>query len=149
MLDLHSRASKLIIIILSNINNQVVGKATAPGDMSPTQLGDLLASASPEAIQEEYQLIDVREPDELLRADIKGTKFLNLPLSQFPQWGPKIMAGDLLKKDKKTVVLCHHGGRSMQVASFLASQAGFANVFNLSGGIHMYSQLVDQSIGTY
>jgi len=40
--------------------------------------------------------------------------------------GPKILAGELLEKGKKTLVLCHHGGRSMQVASFLTSQAGFA-----------------------
>ena len=32
---------------------------------------------------------------------------------------------ELLDSKKKTLVLCHHGGRSMQVASFLASQAGF------------------------
>lgn len=151
---------------------QVVAKARAPGDMHPMQLQELLGSPSE---KEECQLIDVREPDELERADIKGAGFLNLPLSQFPQWrvdrfglacwrmlwwwgdqsmgvgalppappvspvfplppppvhtqptnrGPKVLSGELLDKSKKTVVLCHHGGRSMQVASFLASQAGF------------------------
>jgi rhodanese-related sulfurtransferase len=30
-----------------------------------------------------------------------------------------------LDKDKKTIVMCHHGGRSAQVASFLSTQAGF------------------------
>lgn len=28
----------------------------------------------------------MREPDELQKADIKGAGFINLPLSQFPQW---------------------------------------------------------------
>lgn len=37
----------------------------------------------------------------------------------------------------------------MQVASFLATQAGFSDVYNLSGGIHMYAEMVDQSIGRY
>ncbi|EWM21999.1 peptidyl-prolyl cis-trans isomerase c [Nannochloropsis gaditana] len=97
-------------------------------------------------LREEVQLIDVREPDELLRAEIKG--FLNLPLSQFAEWRPKILSGELLDKNKKTVVLCHHGGRSMQFASFLTSQAGFTEVYNLSGGIHMYAQLVDSRIPT-
>ena len=34
-------------------------------------------------------------------------------------------------------------------ALFLASQGGFDDVYNLSGGIHMYSQLVDNSIRQY
>ncbi|TFJ82109.1 hypothetical protein NSK_006774 [Nannochloropsis salina CCMP1776] len=126
---------------------QVNGKATAPGDWHPSQLGDLVAGG--QEGREEVQLIDVREPDELLRAEIKGAGFLNLPLSQFAEWRPKILSGELLDKDKKTVVLCHHGGRSMQFASFLTSQAGFTEVYNLSGGIHMYAQLVDSRIPTY
>lgn len=92
--------------------------------------------------------------------------------------GPKILSGELLDKGKKTVVLCHHGGRSMQVASFLASQAGFSvrashqsddmnglsytlthhiaifekhtqDVLNASGGIHMYAEICDNSIPRY
>lgn len=126
---------------------QVTGKATAPGDWHPSQLGDLLKGG--EEAKKDVQLIDVREPDELLRADIKGAGFLNLPLSQFPTWRAQVLSGELLDKSKKTVVICHHGGRSMQVASFLTSQAGFESVFNLSGGINMYSQLVDDSIPMY
>jgi len=48
----------------------VTGKATAPGDWHPSQLGDLLKGG--EEAKKDVQLIDVREPDELLRADIKG-----------------------------------------------------------------------------
>jgi len=80
---------------------------------------------------------------------LPGAGFLNLPLSQFPTWRAQVLSGELLDKSKKTVVICHHGGRSMQVASFLTSQAGFESVFNLSGGINMYSQLVDDSIPMY
>lgn len=63
--------------------------------------------------------------------------------------GPKVLSGELLDKSKKALVLCHHGGRSMQVASFLASQAGFSDVLNASGGIHMYAELCDNSIPRY
>jgi rhodanese-related sulfurtransferase len=44
--------------------------------------------------------------------------------------------------------LCHHGGRSMQVAQFLASR-GFDHVANIAGGIHAWSAELDASIATY
>jgi rhodanese-related sulfurtransferase len=44
--------------------------------------------------------------------------------------------------------LCHHGGRSMQVAQFLASR-GFTNVVNIAGGIHAWAAEVDPSLATY
>lgn len=125
---------------------KVEEKAKLPGDMMPSDLGDILGDESKKS---QYQLIDVREPDELKRADIRGGGFTNLPLSQFQQWGPQVMDGSMMDKTKPTIVMCHHGGRSMQVASFLSTQAGFTEVFNLAGGIHMYAQNVDPSVGQY
>ena len=43
---------------------------------------------------------------------------------------------------------CHHGVRSMRMAEFLES-AGFADVVNISGGIHAVATEADPSIGTY
>lgn len=54
------------------------------------------------------------------------------------KWGPKVMAGEYegLDKAKKTVVLCHHGGRSMQVAAFFSTQAGFkVSQSRIEGGV--------------
>jgi rhodanese-related sulfurtransferase len=45
-------------------------------------------------------------------------------------------------------VLCHHGGRSMQVAMFLA-QHGFERVANVAGGIDAWSRDVDPSVPRY
>lgn len=94
-----------------------MSKARAPGDMHPTQLQELLGSPAekeevrrcggvricvclfptltciPFHVRQQWQLIDVREPDELATADIKGAGFLNLPLSQFPQWYAALKAG--------------------------------------------------------
>jgi rhodanese-related sulfurtransferase len=39
--------------------------------------------------------------------------------------------------------LCHHGGRSMQVASFLHGNQGFTHVANIAGGIHAWADEVD------
>lgn len=94
------------------------------------------------------QLVDVREPDEVAIACIEGFKneFRNLPLSQFETWGDRIHT--LLDRDTETLVLCHHGVRSMQMCNWLMQQ-GFTNVKNIAKGIDAYSQLVDNSIPLY
>jgi len=53
-----------------------------------------------------------------------------------------------LPQDEDIVVICHHGGRSMQVAMFLANR-GFSAVHNLSGGVHAWAQVVDPTMPTY
>jgi rhodanese-related sulfurtransferase len=53
-----------------------------------------------------------------------------------------------LDKSRPIACLCHHGGRSMQVASFLEQQ-GFQNITNISGGIHAWSNQVDASVPVY
>lgn len=45
-------------------------------------------------------------------------------------------------------VMCHHGGRSEQVAHFLHAR-GFANVHNVEGGIDAYALRVDPKIPRY
>ncbi|MEH1873461.1 rhodanese-like domain-containing protein [Nostoc sp.] len=90
------------------------------------------------------QLVDVREPQELEIASIEG--FVNLPLSQFVEWGDKVP--NLFNPQAETLVLCHHGIRSAQMCQWLIAQ-GFTNVQNISGGIDAYSVLVDHSIPQY
>jgi rhodanese-related sulfurtransferase len=53
-----------------------------------------------------------------------------------------------LDPGKETVVICHSGGRSMQVARFLEAK-GFVSVVNLAGGIHAWSRDVDPTIPQY
>ena len=90
------------------------------------------------------QLVDVREPEELAIAHIDG--FINLPLSQFGTWSSQIQT--LLDQHTETLVLCHHGVRSMQMCHWLVQQ-GFTNVKNIANGIDAYSQLVDDSVPFY
>lgn len=85
-------------------------------------------------------ILDVREPWELELASVAGT--VNIPMNQVPD---KLSE---LDKDAEIYVMCHHGGRSMQVAQFLARH-GFSQVFNVTGGIHIWSSEVDTSIVTY
>jgi rhodanese-related sulfurtransferase len=85
-------------------------------------------------------LIDVREPDELARAAIRGA--LHMPMREVPA------RLDELPRDKALVVMCHAGGRSRRVAEFLHAN-GFEQVFNLRGGIDAWSQEIDRSVPRY
>jgi rhodanese-related sulfurtransferase len=94
--------------------------------------------------QGSYQLIDVREPQELAIAALPN--FINLPLSEHAQWSPEISTR--LDKDLETYVLCHHGMRSAQMCQWLAAN-GFTQAINIIGGIDAYSRLVDASLPKY
>lgn len=89
---------------------------------------------------EELVLIDVREPEEIQRASVEQAEVY--PMSQAAGWI------DSLPKDRELVIMCHHGGRSAQVAMALA-QRGYTNVTNMSGGIDAWSQEVDTSVPRY
>ena len=61
----------------------------------------------------EVQLVDVREPHEAEIARLPH--FQLLPLSQNSAWAPTIST--TLDPDKETLVMCHHGMRSMNMAT--------------------------------
>ncbi len=85
-------------------------------------------------------LLDVREVYEYERARIEGSVLI--PMQEIPE----NMA--TLDKQQAIVVICHHGIRSGLVADFLARN-GFANVFNLQGGIDAWSCLCDPDVPRY
>ncbi|EAZ89265.1 rhodanese-like domain-containing protein [Crocosphaera chwakensis] len=93
---------------------------------------------------DELQLIDVREPEEVAIAYIKGFEVLSL--SQFEQWSHEIE--QRFDPHKETFVLCHHGMRSAQMCLWLLNN-GFTNVKNVSGGIAAYAARVDAKIPQY
>ena len=85
-------------------------------------------------------VVDVREKWELEVASIPDV--LHIPMSEIPA-----RAGEL-DADREIVVMCRSGGRSMQVAQFLARN-GFQSVANLTGGILAWSRDVDPSVRAY
>jgi rhodanese-related sulfurtransferase len=89
---------------------------------------------------EDLLLIDVREPEEVQRASVEQAQLY--PMSQAMGWI------DTLPKDRELVIMCHHGGRSAQVAMALA-QRGHTRITNLAGGIDAWSQQVDPSVPRY
>ncbi|KAG1661628.1 hypothetical protein FOA52_002858 [Chlamydomonas sp. UWO 241] len=110
--------------------------------MSVQELSEVLLNP---ALLEDVQMIDVREAWEQQTASLPH--FRSYRLTQMQVWGPTI--AEELDPTKETLVLCHHGVRSMQVSNFLVSKAGFTNVKNITEGIHAYSTLVDRSVPTY
>ncbi len=90
--------------------------------------------------QRDIALIDVREPWEFDLCRIEGSE--NIPMSEIMG---KI---DKLDKSSETVVLCHHGMRSLQIAEFLEN-AGFKSVFNLGGGIDAWASEVEPGMTRY
>jgi rhodanese-related sulfurtransferase len=90
---------------------------------------------------ETFRLIDVREPDEYNIARIEGAELL--PLSRAQQWM------GALSPEEELVFFCHVGGRSQQVASYLAYQRGFTNIANMLGGIEDWSLRIDPTVPRY
>jgi rhodanese-related sulfurtransferase len=85
-------------------------------------------------------LLDVREPWEYETCHIAQAQLI--PMSVIP------LRLDELDADAEIVCVCHHGGRSMQVAHFL-ERNGFNQVMNLTGGVHAWALQVDTSMPTY
>ncbi|TXB66771.1 molybdopterin-synthase adenylyltransferase MoeB [Vicingus serpentipes] len=79
--------------------------------------------------KEDIQVIDVRESYETPK--IEELKALNIPMQSIPHNMDKI------DRNKKVVIHCQHGIRSMHAIDFLA-QNGFDNLINLTGGIVMW-----------
>lgn len=86
------------------------------------------------------QLLDVRENWEFQTARIDGSALI--PMREIQARMSE------LDPASETVVICHHGGRSMQVAMFLERQ-GFSSVHNLAGGVDAWARSVDPSMPTY
>ncbi|MCC7413862.1 MAG: sulfurtransferase [Gammaproteobacteria bacterium] len=85
-------------------------------------------------------LLDVREPWEFGTCHIEGAR--NLPMDR--------MAGALhdLDVNAPTVVICHHGVRSLLAARFL-EQSGFSRIANLEGGVDAWSREIDSTLPRY
>ena len=99
-----------------------------------------LAAWLTDAARGKPMLLDVREPNEFQYCHIADAVLM--PMQSVPA------RMNELDEDAEIVCICHHGMRSMQVARFL-EQHGFANIINLTGGVHAWAQQVDPNMPTY
>ncbi len=90
--------------------------------------------------QEDFVLVDVRNPNEFAIGEIDGS--VKLPLPELPQRYQE------LPKDKLLVLHCKMGGRSARALQFLRAQ-GFPKLRNVAGGIDAWAERIDPSVPRY
>lgn len=90
----------------------------------------------------DYMFLDIREPDELAIASIKGA--VHITMGDIPS---RI---NQLEVDEDTViaVICHSGRRSLKVAVYM-QQEGLAGTRSVAGGIDWWSLKIDPTIPRY
>lgn len=89
---------------------------------------------------ENFQLIDIREPYEFEIANINGEL---IPMGE-------IMSNiERISREKTVVIYCRSGKRSASVIDALEREFGFTNLLNLKGGILSYADEVDNSLTKY
>jgi len=104
---------------------------------------------SPQEVQERFAkgerlaLIDVREPEEFAITRIEGAQLF--PMPSVPR---QLQNLEALADDGDLVIICHHGVRSLQVASWLREQ-GLDNCSSLAGGIDRWSREIDPAVLRY
>lgn len=84
-------------------------------------------------------LLDVRTPAEREIAAIEGSRLLDRDVLE---------ELDGVERDTPIALYCHHGMRSRSAAEHLLS-VGFKTVYNLAGGIDVWSQRIDPSVPRY
>ncbi len=89
-------------------------------------------------------VLDVREPWELQTASVvpQGFELLAMPMGTVPARIQEIDPA------RPVACLCHHGVRSLRVASYLVQQ-GCEHVANISGGIDAWSRERDPHVPRY
>ncbi|MFO1095550.1 MAG: rhodanese-like domain-containing protein [Planctomycetaceae bacterium] len=89
-----------------------------------------------------FAFIDCREPDEFEMCRIMGATLL--PMSELRERLAELEP----HRGGRVVVHCHHGGRSLRVASFLRQQ-GFSQAQSMAGGIDAWSERIDPTVPRY
>ncbi len=101
--------------------------------ITPGELQLRLAAADPPLV------LDVREPWEIEIVRLPST--VDIPMGEV-----SVRHGEL-PRDRDIIVMCRSGGRSAQVAAFLAREGCRAH--NLAGGILAWARDIDPTLDTY
>lgn len=90
--------------------------------------------------KEDFQLIDVREAHEHEFTNIGGEL---IPMNSI------LIQTDRVDRNKKVVIYCRSGNRSANVIKALEQKFGFNNLYNLKGGILVWSDQIDNKVKKY
>lgn len=105
-----------------------------PKNITAEELAEMLQSTT------KINILDVREYFEWDICHIEGAS--NIPMNLIDE------CIDEVSKEIPTVVVCHHGVRSMNVIHYLEVR-GYDKLINLEGGIHAWATQVDTEMATY
>jgi rhodanese-related sulfurtransferase/rubrerythrin len=103
---------------------ELTAKSGAVVDVTGADLWAFMASHR----EDEYVLVDVRQPEEYQSGHIPGAKLV--PLGEIGSRLEELQA----LEDKHLVFYCRSGGRSARAAGFAASVGQLPRVYNLLGG---------------
>jgi len=104
-------------------------------EIAPEELKALLDSGS------DVVVLDVRELWEVETASMERHK--HIPMNEIPA-----RYSQELDAEKRTIVVCHHGVRSMNVTMWLRRQ-GYEKVQSLAGGIDRWARQIDPGVPVY
>ncbi len=90
----------------------------------------------------DFLFIDCREPDEHAIAAIEGAQLL--PMSTLAERISELAGNE----DRRVVIHCHKGGRSLRVANWLRQQ-GFARAQSMAGGIDQWATDIEPGMARY
>jgi rhodanese-related sulfurtransferase len=103
-------------------------------EISPEIVNEMIESG------EDVVLVDVREDWEWEKAHLEGA--IHIPQSQLAT------RSDELDPEQWIVIYCHVGDRSVD-ACLTLWDAGFRKVHSLTGGIDLWSEVIDPEIPKY
>tara|TARA_B100000678_G_scaffold45854_1_gene35651 strand:- start:27 stop:344 length:318 start_codon:yes stop_codon:yes gene_type:complete len=90
--------------------------------------------------KEQFQLIDIRDQYEIDLCSIGG-KCIN--------FYHILDKKDEISKDKKVIIYCRTGNRSLKAIRILERKFKNKNLYNLKGGILQWREDIDPSLPTY
>ena len=103
---------------------ELFAQAGAVTDVTPDQLRGYMA----ERDEREYQLVDVRQPEEYQQGHIPGA--LLIPVGEFESRRAEVER----LADRKAIFYCRSGVRSSRAAAWASQVSELPEVFNLLGG---------------
>jgi rhodanese-related sulfurtransferase len=106
-----------------------------PLEISPDEVRDLAAAGTA------IRMIDVREPEEWAICRIEGAELM--PMRTVPQY-----LQELDGEERRLIVYCHHGVRSLSVVDWLRRQ-GVMECQSMAGGIDLWSRRIDPAVPRY
>lgn len=127
---------------LGELFNEALPQMKIKPPPPPAEVKEVSSSEASVILKEtqEITLLDVRSPQERETASLDNSILLDQDLAEemLDKWD----------REKTIMFICHVGERSRQAAQYFAAQ-GFQQVYNISDGIHGWSNTVDSSVPTY